>query len=226
MKNRRTRWVLPAAAICASLVTGNRPVLPQDWAKPMIKNLHRLDLRNLGYPLVNEIPANSSAVTSLVTAGDGKIYGGTSGQEAYLFVFDPAINKVRHLGKIEAQEGIHHSLVEDADGYIYIGTGRNIFNKIALSAGGIGDEHIDKTLWRDIENAFKDYPGGHLYRYDPKKSNPKVKLVGMQCEAEDLGIPLARNSIYALAISPLRATIYGLTYPDGHFFSLKDVWIE
>ena len=79
---------------------------------------------------MNEITANSSAVTSLLTSSDGKIYGGTSGEEAYLFIFDPVINKVRHLGKIDGQEGIHHSLVEDENGYIYIGTGKNIFDEI------------------------------------------------------------------------------------------------
>ena len=69
----------------------------QDWAKPVLEQLQRLDLRDLGYPMVNEIPANSSAVTSLVTGRDGKIYGGTSGDDAFLFVFDPGTNKVLHL---------------------------------------------------------------------------------------------------------------------------------
>jgi outer membrane protein assembly factor BamB len=40
----------------------------------------------------------------------------------------------------------------------------------------------------------------------------------MECEVEDLGIPLANNSIYALTINPAGDEIYGLTYPDGHFF--------
>ena len=81
----------------------------KDWAMTNIKNLQRVDLRNLGYSLVNEIPANSTAITSLLPVSNGKIYGGTSGQQAYLFFFDPATNKVRHLGKIPGQSGIHHS---------------------------------------------------------------------------------------------------------------------
>jgi outer membrane protein assembly factor BamB len=193
------------------------PVLAQDTKKTHIKNRHRVDLRDLGYPMVNEIPENSSAITSLMTSSNGKIYGGTSGEEAYLFLFDPMYNKVGHLGRIEGQGGIHHSLVEDKDGYIYIGTGKNMLEKITLSKGETG-EYLDEVLWRDIKNHFKDYPGGHLYRYDPKKSDGKVKLTDMACEAEDLGIPLANNSIYALTINPEENEIYGLTYPDGHFF--------
>ncbi len=195
-------------------------LMAQDWARTNIRDLQRVDLRDLGYPLVNEIPENSSAVTSLLTAHNGKIYGGTTGDDSYLFLFDPAINKVRHLGKIPGQESIHHSLVEDKDGFIYLGTGRNMYEEIILSAGGIGtDSLIDKSLWKDIKNHFTSYPGGHLYRYDPGKSDRKVKLPDMQCELEDMGIPLVHNSVYALTISPKGDEIYGITYPDGHFFA-------
>jgi hypothetical protein len=191
----------------------------QDWARPTIKELHRVDLRDLGYTGVNEVPANSSAVTSLLTATNGKIYGGTSGEEAYLFLFDPVINKVRHLGKIPGQESIHHSLVEGKDSCIYIGTGKDMFREILLSMGGIDErDPIDKSLWEDIKNYYKVFEGGHLYRYNPKKSNNKVKLPEMSCDLEDLGIPLAHNSVYALSINKMGDEIYGITYPDGHFF--------
>ncbi|NUQ60864.1 MAG: hypothetical protein HUU20_00135 [Pirellulales bacterium] len=203
------------------LVFGFLAALPlahaQDWAKPVLKNLQRLDLRDLGYPEVNEVPENSSAITSLLTAGDGKIYGATSGEQAYLVVFDPALNKVRHLGRIAGEPSVHHSLVEDADGFLYLGTGRNPFDPLPLSKG-IPGQRIDEALWQDITARFKDYPGGRLYRYHPRQSNDRVKLPDMECELEDLGIPRPHNSIYALSINPARGEIHGITYPDGHFF--------
>jgi len=194
------------------------PVYSQDWAKPLIKYQQRVDLRDLGYPMVNEIPVNSRAITSLITARNGLIYGGTSGDDAYFFLFDPAINKARHLGKIPGHGGIHHSLVEDKNGNIYIGTGKNMFEDVPLSKWGEGDDKFDVTLWKDIKRHFSDYQGGHLFCYRPAESNEKVKLVDMESEIEDLGIPLANNSIYALTINPEGDEIYGLTYPDGHFF--------
>ncbi len=230
------------------------PSLAREVPRTNITQLQRVDIRDLGYPLVNEIPNNSCAVTSLITAGNGKIYGGTTGEYAYLFLFDPVINKVRHLGRIQDQQAIHHSLAEDKDGYIYIGTGKDMFEdfelskygprtgqadmmpwdsitrlfeenysdhvlyEMKLSKGVMGWQYVDVILWNDIKNHFKNYPGGHLYRYNPKASNGKVKLPDMDCELEDLGIPLPNNSIYALTAAPKGSAIYGLTYPDGHFF--------
>jgi len=186
-------------------------------ARGLIQNLQRVDLRELGYPQVNEIPENSSAITSLLSSRNGKIYGGTSGEEAYLFVFNPLTNKVHHLGRIPAQEGIHHSMVEDDAGQIYFGTGRDMFKRIKLSKGGKW-EPIDEVLWSDIKHHFDAYPGGHLYKYNPELSDQEVKLPDMGAEIEDLGIPVPHNSIYALTVSPDGTRIYGLTYPDGHFF--------
>jgi hypothetical protein len=190
----------------------------QDWAKTLIKNQQRVDFRDIGYPDVNEVPVNSSAITSLITASNGIIYGGTSGDDAYLIMYEPAINKVRHLGKFPGHTAIHHSLVEDKNGNMYIGTGKDMFEEVPLSKYGEGDDKLDVTLWKDIKKHFQDYPGGHLYCYKPAVSNNHVKLPDTNAEVEDLGIPLANNSIYALTINPKAEEIYGITYPDGHFF--------
>jgi hypothetical protein len=190
----------------------------QDWARPLLPNLQRLDLRELGYPQVNEIPVNSTAITALCAARDGRVYGGTSGESAYLFVFEPTTNKVRHLGKIRGAEGIHHALVEDAQGRIYLGAGRSVLDEVPLSAGKPGEAKLDELLWRDIQAHFQDYAGGHLLRFDPKRGSAQVKLPDMDAELVDLGMPAAKNSIYALTTNVAGTEIYGLTYPDGRFF--------
>ena len=135
------------------------PLFPQHWVNPDFE-CHLLDLRDLGYPLVNIIPSNSSAITSLFTGSNGRIYGATSGENAYLFAYFPKLNKVRHLGKIDGAEGVHHSLVEDKDRNIYIGTGKNILKEVVISKI---KEHcknsVSISLWNDIKREYKDYPG-------------------------------------------------------------------
>ena len=196
------------------------PAYSQDWAQSWISDLQRVDLRGLGFPDVNEIPENSSAITSLLTASDGSIYGATTGETAYLFIFQPSTNKVRHLGRIPGEQSVHHSLAQGSDGSIYLGTGLNMFRPVGISEGGYWED-VAENLWKDIQNHFSSYPGGHLYRYQPEQSNPNVKLPDMEAEVEDLGIPLAHNSIYALCANPAGSELYGITYPDGHFFVYK-----
>ena len=191
---------------------------PQHWVNPNVES-HRIDLRDLGYPEVNQIPENSSAITSLIAASSGKIYGGTSGDQAYLFVYDPSINKVRHLGQVAGAEGIHHSLVEDSDGFLYIGTGKNILRPVELTKRILPGSHgVDRTLWNDIQAVYAGYAGGHLYRYNPRASDGKILMPRDSCPLEDLGVPVAGSGIYALAISPETRRLYGITYPGGHLF--------
>ena len=209
----------PALLLALAALLYSNPAAAQDWVKPDITQLQRLDLRDLGYLMVNEIPANSSAITSLLTAADGKIYGGTTGDNAYLFVFDPRINKVRHLGRLKSDQSIHHSLVQGKDGLLYLGSGKNPFEEFEYNPGPKkGPQGVEKTVWKDIQEHYRGYAGGHLYRYNPA-SDSKVKLPNMDCEVADLGIPVAGNSVYALAVSPSGEQIYGLSYPDGHLFS-------
>ncbi len=193
----------------------------QHWVNPDYE-CHHLELRDLGYPEVNIIPADCAAVTSLVTAPSGKIYGATSGDTSYLFVYDPKINKVRHLGRLKGREGVFHSLVIDEQGYVYIGTGKNILADIEISRQtGTGDNAIDNSLWNDIKKQYDGYEGGHLLRYSPEKNDDRVYLPEQDCPVEDMGVASAGDGIYALAIDKKRNIIYGLTYPSGHFFSYE-----
>ncbi len=193
----------------------------QHWVNPNFA-CHRLDLRDLGYPEVNQIPANSSAITSLVATRSGKIYGGTSGDDAYLFLYDPLTNKVKHLGKVQGQQGIYHALLEDRDGYVYVGTGMNTLRSVDLTTKILNvPESISNALWADVKRPYAGYVGGHLYRYDPAMGDGRVPFPEDPCLVEDLGIPVANNGIYALAIDPRARTIYGISYPDGHLFAYE-----
>jgi len=190
----------------------------QKWVNPRF-DAHRLDYRDLGYPDVNQIPADESRITALLTAADGRVYGATSGKESYLFLYDRSINKVRPLGRIGDARGVHHALMEDVDGLLYLGGGLDVLTEPPLTQkfpGGF--RAIEEQLWRDIAAPYTTYAGGHLYRYDPRKGNAEARLATEPCPLKDLGIPVAHNSIYATVLDRRARVIYGLSYPDAHLF--------
>src|SRR5215467_9834241 len=81
----------------------------------------RIDLRDLGYPPVDVIPPEESAIRSLAAAPNGLIYGATSGRRSHLFVLDPRHGWVQPLGFLKDVTTVHRSLVVDGDGAVYIG---------------------------------------------------------------------------------------------------------
>ena len=191
----------------------------QQWVNPHY-DTHHLDYRDLGFPTQNLIPADDSLITALLTHSNGFVYGATSGREqSYLFFYNRYLNKVRPLGKLPEARGVHHALLEGADGALYLGTGLNMFAPVKLTRTfPVEYEGIVQNLWKDIKGAYAGYAGGHLYRYDPATGDTRRYTNADACPVEDLGIPVAGNTVYALTWSPDRRQIYGISYPDAHFF--------
>jgi hypothetical protein len=212
----------------------------QRWVNPQF-DAHRVDYRDLGYPAANLIPADNSRITALLTHSNGLIYGATSGRtQAYLFLYSRYTNKVKPLGRVAEAAGVYHGLIEGPDGSIYIATGLNLLAPVRLTSDFKGrDRAIERQLWEDITRPYTDYAGGHIYRYRPRiedtlpglSVSAQVKRDGTepgdtrssyrnddQAAVEDLGVPIPGESIYAVAIDPQRAKLYGITYPNSHFF--------
>lgn len=182
---------------------------------------HHLDYRDLGYPGVNEIEADNSRISALITGENGYIYGATSGKQSHLFLYDRYINKVRLLGKIPDAKGVYHTLAQDDDQSIYIGTGLNLLDEIPLTKDFPGGHRqIEQQLWKDIKSYHANFEGGHIYKYNPAKHDETVYLQEDNAALEDIGIVIPENSVYAMTIDQQRHKIYGITYPDAHFFSV------
>ena len=205
--------------IAAGSLTLPSIVQAQQWANPHF-DTHRMDYRDLGYPSQNIIPADNSRVTALLSHSNGLIYGATSGKtQAYLFLYNRYINKVRPLGRIADANGVYHCLVEGKTGEIYIGTGLNMFAPVKLTRDfPVEFEGISKQLWKDICVPYADYKGGRLYRYEPTNGDVERYRDDTPCPVEDLGIPVSGETIYAMTLNPEKTAIYGITYPNAHFF--------
>jgi hypothetical protein len=214
MKAASIKIILALTVLCTSF-----NAFAQQWVNPHF-DTHCLDYRDLGYPTQNLIPADNSCITALMAHSNGFIYGATSGtDQSYLFFYNRFINKVRPLGRIAQETGVYHGLVEGADGEIYIGTGLNMFASVRLTKDfPVEYEGIEKQLWKDIKNHYKGYPGGHIYRYQPETGDRVRYENEDQSPLEDLGIPVANNTVYAMTMNPEKTRIYGISYPDAHFF--------
>ena len=158
----------------------------------------RIDARDLGYPPVDVIPSDESSIRSLTVAPDGKIYGATSGKRSHLFVLDPEHGYVQPLGFLPGVTTVHHSVVVSRSGDVYIG-----------SSNGVDTQG----------KGYEAYGGGHLLRYTPHKDAEKPIRVDAPCNVTDLGIAAPGEGIYALTIDRNQGVIYGMSYPNGQFFS-------
>jgi sugar lactone lactonase YvrE len=136
------------------------------------------------------IPANERGILCLTVGEKGRIYGGTTGRAAHLFVYDPATDTARSLARIDGGVGLSYALVRLPDGSLIAGT------------------QADPT-----GTAVKTHPVavGRLYRFTPQGDGPtKVQL---------LTVPVVGQGIYTLAYDPKTNTVVGNTWPDGHFFT-------
>jgi len=177
--------------------------------RSMAANPLRLDLHMLGHPPLDVIPPGESSVTSLVIGADGRLYGGTSGKRAHLFVLDPSWGHVFPLGHLPEEESIYHSLAASPDGSIYIGT--------SLVLSGRVDER-----GKDVLARYASYEGGRVYRFDPaaelssrkrmQTPDPRRALPFVQ----DLGVPVPGEGIVCLVMG--ESELYGVTFPSGRFF--------
>jgi len=196
---REQRTLLIVAAFIASAL----PVWAQrdrSYDSSVVSQV-RIDLRELGYPPVDVIPSDESAIRALAVAPDGLLYGATSGERSHLFLLDPQHGYVEPLGTLPDAKAVHHSLAVGQGGEVYIGTA------LAVDNNAQGYEH---------------YVGGHLLKYVPAEDTARNgNRIEKACPVVDLGIPSKGQGIYALTIDRSRGVIYGLTYPDGEFFSYQ-----
>jgi hypothetical protein len=194
-------------------------VIAQQWINPHF-DTQRMDYRDLGYPTQNLIPADNSQITALMTHSNGFIYGATSGKtQSYLFFYNRFINKVRPLGKIANEAGVYHCMLEGNKEEIYLGTGLNMLAPLKLTKDfPVAVEAVETQLWKDIKGPYESYPGGHIYKYDTKTGDNQRYTSETAAPLEDLGIPVAKNTVYAMTFNTEKTRIYGISYPDAIFF--------
>ncbi len=141
---------------------------------------------------------------------DGKIYYVLSSERfdvgAQVFVFDPATQRIKHLGDLTEAcgekgqktivQGKSHVNFVEAAGKLYFATHIGYYSII----DGMEKMGIPPAGW-------KPYPGGHLLAFDLKSG-----------KFDDLGIAPQREGVLSMNMDARRGRIFGLTWPSGYFF--------
>src|SRR5436305_13720452 len=78
--------------------------------------------RGEGIPLDRAIPANERGILCLTLDSQGRIFGGTTGRAAHLFVHDPQKNETRSLARLDDGIGFAYGLIALPDGSLIGGT--------------------------------------------------------------------------------------------------------
>ncbi len=144
------------------------------------------------------------------TGSDGRIYYVLCSERfdvgAQMFAFDPATQKIQHLGDLTEAcgengkntivQGKSHVNFVEADGKLYFSTHIGYYSII----DGMEKMGIPPAGW-------KPYPGGHLLAYEIKTGR-----------FEDLGIVPQNEGVLTTNMDTKRGRIFGLTWPGGIFF--------
>lgn len=207
MKNRkRVRWasvpVVAAAVVACLTLLGGEPPAPRPV--DLSGNAHLLArIYNSGFALAHD------SYNGISAASDGNIYYVLSSQTidtgAQVYSFDPATEKIRHLGdltEICGEKGLKaipqnksHVRFWEANGKLYFAshigyyTIRNGMETMGVPPPG-----------------YKPYPGGHFLSYDMATG-----------KFENLARAPHGEGIIAMTMDPARGRLYGETWPTGYF---------
>lgn len=137
------------------------------------------------------IPAGESAVTSLCTGKNGKIYGATSGKQSHLFYYDPspAGDGIVDLGVLEGVKAVRRALADSGEGRIFAGAS-------------------------EVEDPKGE---GALYEHETKDDySDEFRSLGG--ETRKLLVPVKGECIAALCADTKRKMLYGISSKTGTFF--------
>ena len=160
-------------------------------------------------------PNSHATFNGMLAASDGKIYyvlcADTIDIGAQMYSFDPATQKIQHLGDLtEASgekglkaipQGKSHVNFVEWQGKLYFSTHVGYYT----IQGGREKMGVPKP-------GYKPYPGGHFLSYDMASG-----------KLENLATAPPEQGIISMNMDTKRGRLYGLTWPNGYFlrFDLK-----
>ena len=193
------------ACLAAILLSAEgRPRGPQERDIDLTVNRRLLaQSYNSGFELAHD------SYNGITAASDGKIYYVLSSEAievgAQIYSFDPATEKVAHLGDLTeacGEKGLKaipqnksHVRFWESNGKLYFAS------HIGYYTIRDGSEMVGEP-----PPGYKPYPGGHFLSYDMATG-----------KFENLAVAPHGDGIIAMTMDPARGRLYGLAWPSGDF---------
>lgn len=161
-------------------------------------------------------PAHDS-MWSMTRGADGNIYVGlccehTGGGIAQLYRYNVRKRRLEHCADMAEVTGEPAGNGHAAQGKIHFSlcpsSGGKIFGSTHCTTPPSGHRFWNAYgMWGD---PALNYPGGHIFQYDPR--------TGI---TEDFGVIFPNEGIPYLLLDEERKRLYGITYPKAHFFRVN-----
>lgn len=137
---------------------------------------------------------------------------------------DYRTNKVFPLGIIPETRGVHHALVEGADGAIYIGTGLNEIELPILSrTPSRSPPGHWKSAWADISARYDSYDGGHIFHISDHRSERRWGLF-YQGQLRKLRFEAASGNLVYAMTTDLKTEKFMEFLIPMHIFRIRHWW--
>ena len=201
----RARWAAVSLVVwgIASLTLAGGP--PRQEAPVDTTGNGRLEARiyNSGFELAHD------SYNGISVASDGKVYYVLSSQTidvgAEIYSFDPATEKIQHLGDLTevcGEKGLKaipqnksHVRFWESSGKLYFASHIGYYTiKNGAEAMGVPPP------------GYKPYPGGHFLSYDMASG-----------KFDNLALAPHGEGIITMTMDPERGRLYGITWPTGYF---------
>jgi len=155
---------------------------------------------------------NHDTWNGMGVGSDGRVYyvlcSESADRGAQMFSFDPATDRIRHLGDLTEAcgekglktipQGKSHVTFVEHDGKLYFATHLAYYNS--------GDAKDAKEKKATPPPGYKPYPGGHFLAYDMARGT-----------FQRLASAPHGEGILTMTMDVQRGRLYGLTWPTGYF---------
>ena len=164
--------------------------------------------------VLEKLPTHDT-LWDLCMAPDDTLYIGacvehTGGMSAWLCSYHRRTDRIEYLADMGVVTGEDPASGHATQGKIHFALNYNPNDGCIYGATHCTTAPLGEKTWAPFtmySDPIRNYPGGHLFVYDPRTR-----------ETRGLGILMPHEGIRVMVLDPARNLLHGTTYPRNHYF--------